>query len=167
MREIKLTQGKIALVDDEDYERLNQWKWCAKKHRNTFYAYRGVWKNGRVEYMSMHREVMGLVTNGGGLIDHKDQNGLHNWKDNLRIASLSINAYNCKMNIRNTSGFRGVIWHKAAKSFIAVIGIEKKKKHLGCFPSKVDVAKAYDEAAIQYYGKDAILNFPEDNHAQM
>jgi hypothetical protein len=162
MKEISLTQRKIALVDDENYERLMQHKWHVMKNFNTFYANREVYVNGRRTSLQMHREILCLSHGDGRLVDHKNRNGLDNRKDNLRITTLFINSYNRKNNINNTSGYRGVYCMKKGKykywgSGIGTAGINI---YLGCFPDPISAALAYDRAAILYWGKDAILNFP-------
>ena len=96
MREIQLTQGKVALVDDEDYEYLNQWKWYANKHRNTYYVRRNITvrKNGRTAQINikMHHIIMGHP--GKFVVDHINQNGLDNRKCNLRIVTNRQNSWN-------------------------------------------------------------------------
>lgn len=166
MKEIQLTQGKIAIVDDEDYERLIQYNWYAHKNRYTFYAARHTYIDGKVRpdkpIIRMHREIMNLSTGDKQQVDHRDQNGLHNWRNNLRIASPHINKLNQKLRIDNTSGYRGVSWHKHTKKWYSTVTINKKQKVIGYFPDKILAAKAYDKEAIKYYGNDAILNFPQE-----
>ena len=162
MKEISLTQGRVALVDDEDYEWLNQWKWCAYKHRYTFYAHRCVWNKGKKITMKMHREILGLILKDGKVGDHKDRNGLNNQKDNLRIVNNSLNGYNCKMQTSSTSGYRGVNHCEKQYGYWRVrIGVNRQRIECGIFKNILDAAKAYDKAAIKYYGDNAILNFPK------
>jgi len=162
MKEIPLTQGRVALVDDEDYEWLNQWKWCAYKHRYTFYAHRCVWNKGKKITMKMHREILGLILKDGKVGDHKDRNGLNNQKDNLRIVNNSLNGYNCKMQTSNTSGYRGVNHCEKQYGYWRVrIGVNRQRIECGMFKNILDAAKVYDKAAIKYYGDNAILNFPK------
>ena len=110
MKEIKLTQGKVALVDDEDFDFLNQWKWCAHKDGNNFYAVRVDYSNGRAnkKFLSMHRVLLGL-TDPKIFPDHKDGDGLNNQRYNLRIATPSQNVINSKTSGKDkTSIYRGV-----------------------------------------------------------
>lgn len=103
MKEIKLTQGKVALVDDEDFEYLNQWKWCAVKNRYTFYAVRSVYfpKQKRHKYTPkktvwMHREI--LKTPPDLQVDHKDHDGLNNQRYNIWSCTQSQNGRNKLMH---------------------------------------------------------------------
>jgi hypothetical protein len=90
MREITLTQGFVALVDDEDYERIAAFKWCAMKRRNTFHAMR---KENRTKTIYMHHYILGNSL-PGIVVDHIDRNGLNNQRSNLRFTSYAGNARN-------------------------------------------------------------------------
>ena len=142
MKEIKLTQDKIALVDDEDFEYLNQFKWYAVNYKNNFYSCRTL----RQSKIKMHREIMKtqLENNIGKIIDHIDGNGLNNQKYNLRTCT---NAENCRNrhSVNNSSGYLGV--SKRSKKWKAQISVNKKVICLGTFEDKKDAAKAYNEAA--------------------
>lgn len=154
MQKIPLTQDKIALVDTEDFERINPHKWCAFKHGNSWYAIRRV--GGTMIYM--HREILGLAVNSGSITDHVNGNGLDNRKSNLRLCSV-------KENVRNqhtTSGFsqyKGVSWHKQRNRWRATIMVNRKQKHLGLFGREDIAALAYDMAAVREFGEFACLNF--------
>ena len=151
MKEIKLTQGKIALVDDDDFEYLNQFKWHAMKIRNMFYAGRG--HSGT----RMHREIMN-VKKTDVIVDHKDGNGLNNQKDNLRPCSVGENNKN-RHTVNNLSGYLGVsrVTSKC-ESWQAAIRVNGKNIYLGSFKDKKDAAKAYNEAAIKFHGEFARIN---------
>jgi hypothetical protein len=153
MKKISLTQNKVSLVDDEDYEYLMQWKWCAIKSRNTFYVVNG----HSSKTIIMHRVIMNV--GNGILIDHKDGDGLNNQKHNLRICSVAENARNCKKRSHNTSGYKGVYSDKTYNKHHAYIRVNGKKIYLGQFNSKIDAAKAYDSAAIEFFGEFAKTNF--------
>ena len=160
MKEIKLTQDKIALVDDDDFEYLNQFKWCANKLRHTFYAFRTLEK----KKISMHREIMKtqLENNIGKIIDHIDGNGLNNQKYNLRTCTIAENSRN-RHFVNNSSGYLGVSILKSRKKWYAQIKGNKKNIFLGSFKDKKDAAKAYNEAAIKYHGEFARLNIIIDD----
>lgn len=149
-REIPVTNGHVAIVDDDDYERISKFHWSVVKGYNTFYAKRGFNLNGKHFTVVMHREIMRLSCNDGILIDHRDRNGLDNRKCNLRIANKSINAFNSKLRTNNNSGFRGVHFHSQRKRWQARICINNKRISLGLFDTPMLAANAYAEAILKY-----------------
>lgn len=154
MKEIKLTQGYVALVDDEDYERLSQFSWHVNKNGNTNYANRTTSRKfGRQRQIGMHMEVM----NGKG-IDHIDGNGLNNQKSNLRFCTSQQNQMNQK-KIKNTSSiYKGVCWNKRINKWHCQIKINGKMQYLGSHINEVDAAMAYDNRAKELFGEFARLN---------
>src|SRR6185369_10082175 len=109
MKRIKLTQGKCALVDDEDFERVSQFKWVADKDKNNlWYASRHFpLGNGKRTTQKMHT----FILNGLKKVDHKNSDGLDNQKHNLRPATTSQNGANRRKQARKTSSvFKGVWW---------------------------------------------------------
>jgi hypothetical protein len=160
MKEILLTQEKVAIVDDEDYEYINQWKWQAHKHRETFYAWRTIRKDGKKITIQMHREIMGFLYCDGRICDHKNRNGLDNRKSNLRNANSSMNSYNRKINKNNHSQYRGVSWRDKARKWIVQVGLNGRQIYGGRFSDIISAAKAYDKIVESIRGNDAILNFP-------
>ena len=157
MKEIQLTQGKVALVDDEDYEYLMQWKWFANKKGSTFYAVRSLHSNNVRKTIFMHR----LITNNINTkmqTDHLNGNGLDNRKINLRICTTSQNSMNRGLQINNTTGFKGVNYDKFSNKFRAQIRVNNIYKNLGYYIDPKDAARAYNEAAIKFHGEFANLN---------
>lgn len=160
---ITLTQGKVALVDDVDYEFLGQWKWRALKANRkdlecAWYAIRTTARPNR-KCIYMHREVLRLagfseVPQG----DHQDANGLNNQRLNLRPATSNQNHWNRRKRNGCSSQFKGVYWHKKTKKWVARIFCLGKYYFLGTFDDEMDAAKAYDTAAIQRFGEFANLN---------
>lgn len=155
MKEIQLTQNKVALVDNEDFERLNLHKWYALKSRNTYYAVRNSKIiNGKRFEIRMHREIMNAPK--GIQVDHRNGNGLYNCKENLRFATNRQNCFNQKKPHKNNKlGIKGVHWNKKKKKFIAQIRIGDKKVHLGYFNVMGDADSAYRIAEEKYFGEFA------------
>lgn len=158
MKKIPLTQGQFALVDDKDFEFLNQWKWYARKSYNTFYACRalGVTERGvgKRKFTKMHIVIMGRKE--GMILDHKDLDGLNNQRSNLRFVTEFQNATNKGIPKNNTTGRKGVCFENG--KYRAAIRVKGKLIHLGMF-TDIDLAgSAYDEAAKKYFGMYAKLN---------
>lgn len=163
LRNIKRKIIAYTLVDDENFERLNQWKWHMGSRgysiRSHYYAKENKWKVVR-----MATEVMKISGNwkANKLIDHINRNKLDNRKCNLRMVTASQNAINSKMFSTNTSGYRGVSFQPKANlsnPWTAYMHFSGKKMHLGYYKTKTEAAKAYDNKAIELYGKFARLNF--------
>ncbi len=165
MKMITLTQGQRAMVDDEDYEFLNQWKWYARRGKrkqttDTWYAQRTGPRPNK-QAIHMHREVLGRM----GIQDfpqgdHKDSNGLNNQRYNLRPATVNQNGCNRRKRNGCTSRFKGVHWHKANGSgWMTTIYLEGKLNYLGTFENETVAAKVYDAAARHHFGEFAKLNF--------
>ena len=154
IKKIKLTQNKFALVDAINYEWLNQWDWVTFKGGRNYYACRKAKMNGKWITLRMHRLILGLEYKDGKTIDHKNKNGLDNRISNLRIINQSVNMRNRRKHINNTSGFPGVRWHKAARKWIAFIGVNNHKIHLGCYSSIMDANEARKQGEIKYWQED-------------
>jgi hypothetical protein len=161
MKEIRLTGGKIALVDDSDYEWLSQFKWYAMKDTNTFYAVRTIKDaNGKQATIRMHREILGLRAGNTKQTDHKDHNGCNNQRFNLRICNNQQNQFN-RTPENKSSKFKGVYWQRDRNKWRARIGLGDKMVQLGYFDNEIEAAKAYDNGARKYFGEFADLNFPD------
>ena len=158
MKKIPLTQGKFALVDDADYEFLNQWKWCVSKSScsGKFYAQRRSDKSNGFQVISMHRLLSGAQKKD--IVDHINGNPLDNQKSNLRICSIAENSRNAVKPKNNTSGFKGVTWDKDRRRWVAQIKFNRKTINLGRFTCPIEAARTYNSAAIKYFGEFANLN---------
>jgi len=159
MKKIPLTRGKFALVDDEDFEELSKWNWFLNIGTNTNYAERKTnckeKKNGAKTSVRMHRFIMNPPKNMQ--VDHIDHNGLNNTKKNLRICTPSQNKMNTQLPSNNTSGFKGVHFHKRNKKWLAQIYVNKRRMYLGYFKSPEKAYKKYCDFAKLYYGEFANL----------
>ncbi len=145
MKEIKLTQAKVALVDDEDYERLSVFNWHCENGRKTMYAKKNTWCSGKAGTMFMHREVLGLKKGDGKIVDHIDQNGLNNQRNNLRIVEHSLNLRNSGLTKRSTSGFKGVSYCKQTGKWAARL---PKSVWIGRFLTKEEAVHAVGGAYV-------------------
>lgn len=152
-RLIPLTQGKFAVVDAEDYERLAQHKWHCRKAKNNFYAFR----RKQNKMVSMHREIINAPE--GLLVDHIDGNGLNNRKGNVRLCTYAQNACNRRPNRNTRSKYKGVSFHKRDKKWEAQIMWNGKGIYLGRFDNEIEAAVTYDRKAEELFGEFAYLNF--------
>lgn len=148
MKKIPLRNRKgeilyYTLVDDEDFEALNQLTWHGVKHRNTVYACTNIYdeKSKRFRYVRLHRYLMKAPK--GKLIDHRNHNGLDNQKHNLRICDNSVNTLNVKdLRRSNKSGVSGVHWSETQRVWHAYFTLQKNRYHLGSFTHLEDAAMA-------------------------
>lgn len=151
-------KGMFSMVDDADFETLNQWKWSAEKRGNRFYAIRQViGAEGKKTTVRMHREI--AQVGDGFEVDHADGNGLNNQRANLRACSTSENQQN-RASIRGSSAYKGVLWDKSHGCWKAKIIVDGKRFMLGSFQTEEAAARRYDQAARAHFGEFARLNFP-------
>jgi len=158
MKKIQLTQGQVALVDDEDHTKINQYKWRAQWDPDiqNFYAIRSTGSNTNRKTILMHRQIAG--TPPGQKTDHRNHNTLDNRKTNLRICSNAENQMNQRKQSGCSSKYKGVHWDKQQKEWRASIQNNRKKYYLGHFDNEVDAARAYNVAAVKKFGEYALLN---------
>jgi hypothetical protein len=161
-RKIKLTQGRIAIVDDADFAFLNQWSWQVSKKG---YAVRSVHLGkiaGRYKKTAaiMHR----ILTAAPHYlqVDHINGNKVDNRKANLRLCTNGQNKQNGAGYKNSTSKYRGVSWHSGMRQWYAQIQKDKRKYTIGWFENEVDAAKAYNRRASKLFGEFARLNEIQD-----
>jgi hypothetical protein len=156
VREIPLTHGKTAIVDDVDFERLGIHHWsCCKAG----YAMRGFRDNGKMVYLKMHHAVIGKPP-PGYVVDHINGNRLDNRRGNLRFVTFQQNSFNTrKHQVENvTSRFKGVSYMRDKHKWRSRIMIGGREKHIGLYGTEEEAALAYNEAAKSYFGEYAKLN---------
>ena len=148
-KSIKLTQGKVAIVDDEDFEWLSQWKWHVNKG---LYAVRSVKNPGST--VSMHREILGVEK--GVNVDHKNEDGeiggFNNQRYNLRICNQSQNGANSRLSKNNTSGVSGVSWVKKLSVWRVYLMVNRKQIFFGHYKDLKVATKIRNEKAKELFG---------------
>jgi len=158
---LKLRDGvMLGFIDAADWERVRGHRWYAVKDHHTFYAVTNIRKaDGRKTIVRMHRLL--LPDANTEEIDHEDHDGLNNRRKNIRAATRSQNNANRKLVKQKptSSKYRGVSWNRQRNKWCAGIKVNGKNMNLGGFTSEVDAARAYDVAAVQYFGQFARLNF--------
>lgn len=138
MSELKLADGKIVLLDEEDYERLKDFKWCLSSKR---YAGRFIVKNGKRTGIYMHRVIADPPK--GMVVDHVNGNKLDNRRSNLRVCTQYQNVVKQTMNSRNTSGYRGVTYDATRNKWVAQTHKAGKHIFIGRHETKEDAIKAH------------------------
>jgi hypothetical protein len=143
-----------ALVDDSDYEWLNQWRWSANRDNLTgmFYAVRhSPLVDGKRTLIQMHGLI--LDTPKGMHTDHIDHDTLNNQRSNLRVATNSQNQGNQKLRADNKSGYKGVSWNKKEKKWAAKMIHQGKQIFVGYFVDPKEASVAHSKASKQYFGE--------------
>jgi hypothetical protein len=150
MKEIQLTRGQVALVDDADYTWLNQWKWFAQKFNNTFYAARTRSETETITrgIILMHRVIM--ETPDGMQVDHINHNGIDNQRFNLRNCTQQENLWNREPK-KGKELPKGISIIRGTK-YRARITVNYKEIHLGHFDELEPAIEAYQKASEFYFG---------------
>jgi len=156
MKEVEITQGKVVMVSDEDYKKISKFNWSYSA--STGYAVRKGRKNqNEPRTVHMHRAIMNAKVNMQ--VDHINGNKLDNRRSNLRFASVQKNAFNRKKpKVKCTSKYKGVLKRKNSIKWEARIKFNNKAIYLGRFVNEEDAAKAYNKAALKYFGEFARCN---------
>lgn len=152
-REIPLTQGKVALVDDEDYDWLMQWKWHAFWSGFHFYAARKAPAPERSRMIYMHRQITGAGK--GEDVDHRDSDGLNNQRCNLRRCTHAENMRNRGAQSNNRSGLKGVSFYNKTKKWRARIRVDGRQRTIGYYATPELAHAAYCAAARSLHGEFA------------
>lgn len=154
--EINLTQNKVAIIDEMDFELVSKFSWHTQKKGNNYIATTMINKKP----VKMHRLIL-QIKDTKVFIDHINNNSLDNRRCNLRICTHAENMRNRKSEINSTSKYLGVSLKKIRGGYlywIASISINNKSKHIGTFKNEIDAAIAYNKTALNYHGEFANLN---------
>ena len=157
-RLIRLTLGKFAIVDAEDFEEVNKFKWYAVEEEGIFYAVKVTRIEGKRSTLRMHRFITG-VTDPEIKVDHWDRNGLNNTRPNLRTCTNQENTRN-QVGSDKTSLLKGVFFDVERGKWMAQIKVDGKSQYLGRFDNEIAAGEAYDLKASEVFGEFAYLNFP-------
>lgn len=147
MKKISLTQGKFALVDDKDFDRINGWKWSLLQGR---YAHRSAGKAG---WLRMHRVVMDA--SAGDVVDHINGDGLDNRRRNLRLCTQQQNSLNRSHNKNSRSGHKDIFWDKSREKWFVQIMNQGKKYTVGRYGLLEEAIEARDEWLDKLHGEFA------------
>ena len=158
MKQIELSQGKVALVDDADYESLNQFNWQAIKaySRDVYYAIKTEKENGKWRTISMHRVIMNAPN--GMDIDHKDTDGLNNQRYNLRLCTRSQNSLNRKKRVVASSKYKNVHFSQTHQRWIVRVSKNGTYKSIGVFKTELEAGIIANITMRRYHGKFARPN---------
>ena len=153
---IPLTQGKVAIIDAEDYPQLCRYYWQVVKKRTNCYARR----IAHPRPLPMHRQIVSPPANM--VVDHINRNGLDNRKANLRICTPAENSWNHPGRPNRKSAYKGVHWLKRDKKYCVRICCNGNRITVGCYHDEAKAGRAYDAKARELFGEFAYLNFPDD-----
>ena len=164
MRELELSGGNSCLVDDDDYDFLNQFKWWCSDNGDGYKCARRTHPAAGKPDIRMHRMLTAAMP--GDMVDHKDGNSLNNQRSNLRLCTRSQNTANSKpQESKKYSNYRGVSVVKDRTKTRQYWTAQARKDgvlhHVGCFPTEEDAALAYDKKAVELHGEFAKINFPQ------
>ena len=150
---VPLTKGHEALIDARNVSLVEGFNWSAKVDLRQDGSVRNVYahRQSKTGVVHMHRIIAGA--HAGQFVDHMDGDGLNNLSANLRICSHAQNLRNQSISADNTSGYKGVWFHKKSSKWAAAIQIDGTRKHLGIFENIEDAARAYASASEAFHGE--------------
>lgn len=149
-----LPNGKYFLFDTEDLDIVREHKWNIPP---SGYVETTIYEGGKQRVCRLHRRL--LEAPDRYFIDHINGIRWDNRKINLRVATNKDNIRNARLSRANTSGYKGVIFDRRRGKYYAAICVNGQKKFLGYFIDPVTAARAYDRAAVFYFGVFARPNF--------
>lgn len=155
---LQLTKGKFSEID-ADYADLGQYNWQANFLFS--YAHGGAYTASRHEFVTqrrilLHREIMerflGRPLDSNEEVDHIDCNPLNNRLKNLRLTNRSGNTRNTQKSKRNSSGVKGVSWHRGAEKWQVHIMVDRKNMYLGLFSDLAEAKSVIEKARAKFHG---------------
>jgi len=156
MKEIPLTQGRVAIVDDGDYDELVKHKWWFRDVKSEFrhgYACRSKRMEGGRKTIHMHRQIMGLGWDTSIQVDHIDGNGLNNRRSNLRICNNSENHMNQRPLKNNTTGYSGVSFDRRSGRYVVYINVNRKRFRGRSFKTFEEAKAVRIGMEIEHFGE--------------
>lgn len=165
---IPLNKGLTAVIDAIDGDLCAfAWNLSTRKRYEYFYAQAYIHPRNQLMHCIIFERMIGRPLQKGELVDHIDRDGLNNRRSNLRLATTSQNMQNRPRQKNNSSGYKGVTFHKKRGEWRAKISVNGVTNNLGIFSSPEAAARAYDAAAREHFGEFAYLNFPDNPHSQI
>ncbi|WP_050613286.1 AP2 domain-containing protein [Bacillus testis] len=160
VKEIVLQNGMKAIVDDEDFDRVNKYNWTVHKHSSELsLSVRGhVLVEGKKKTTRLNHFILGMKPNDKQAVTHLNKNLLDFRKNNLQIVSRRHISHCIKARKNCSSDFKGVSWDKATKKWLAGIQVDGRRINLGRFAIEEEAAVAYNKAALKYFGEHAYQN---------
>ncbi|HDZ37293.1 MAG TPA: hypothetical protein ENH62_03230 [Marinobacter sp.] len=154
MKEVVLTQGKVALVDDADFERVAAFKWYARQEKRRPHCWYATRSNGKNKTTYLHRFILDAPK--GLDVDHKDWDGLNCQRANLRLATHSQNNMNRAIKAHNQTGFTGIdVHYRRPKPYRGRVQIKKKRIYTKSFSTLEEAVTARAELVRKFYGEFA------------
>lgn len=150
---VPLTRNYYSKIDLDDVDRVSKYKWCIIGRKNKYYAQK---TDKNRQKITLHRYIMN-INNPKIFIDHKNHDTLDNRKSNLRICNNAENLRNSYSYI-GTSKYKGVCYDKSRNKWVSNIMFNRKGIYLGHYANEIKAAKAYNQAALKYFGEFALLN---------
>lgn len=155
----KVSAGRVALVDDEDYDLVMQYRWHVKETlREAPRRSDGPYACTMIGRTALYMHDLIMDTKG---VDHRDHDGLNNQRSNLRTATEQQNRRNTRNRLGYSSPYKGVYWSKIRRRWHVLITVDSRAQNLGFYASEAEAALAYDDAAREVFGEFAHLNFPD------
>jgi len=161
--EIKLTRGKVAIVDAGDLETMGCQRWyVVAPFSPRSYARTRIASSGKTRQKVISLAHFLLKAPKGLIVIYMNSQGLDCRRCNLRLGNRTNACQKARKRPKTSSRFKGVSWRQHQGKWVSYITADGRRKHLGCFAGERDAGAAYDEAALKHFGPFARLNFPQE-----